>query len=59
LEPTLAQPIVVRMLNNLRAIFQGRSDEIRLALVMQMRLQIPQLAVSESDEIDWATAVFN
>jgi regulator of sirC expression with transglutaminase-like and TPR domain len=59
LEPTLAQSIVVRMLNNLRSIFQGRSDEIRLAVVMQLRAQIPQLAVAESDEIDWATAVFN
>lgn len=59
LQPTLAQPIVVRMLNNLRAIFQGRSDEMRLGLVMEMRAQIPQLAVAEQDEIEWATAVFN
>lgn len=59
LQPTLVQPIVVRMLNNLRSIFHGRSDELKLALVMQMRAQIPQLAESERDEIDWATAVFN
>jgi hypothetical protein len=59
LQPTLAQPVVVRMLNNLRSIFQGRSDELKLALVMQMRAQIPQLADAERDEIDWATAVFN
>ena len=59
LQPTLAQPIVVRMLNNLRAIFQGRSDEMRLGLVMEMRAQIPELAVAEQDEIEWATAVFN
>ena len=59
LQPTLAQPIVVRMLNNLRAIFQGRSDEMRLGLVMEMRAQIPQLAVAEQEEIEWATAVFN
>jgi len=59
LQPTLAQPIVVRMLNNLRAIFQGRADEMRLGLVMEMRAQIPQLAVAEQDEIEWATAVFN
>lgn len=59
LQPTLAQPIVVRMLNNLRSIFQSRSDELKLALVMQMRAQIPQLAEAEADEIDWATAVFN
>ncbi len=59
LEPTLAQAIVVRMLNNLRAIFQGRSDEMRLGIVMEMRARIPQLAVAEQDEIEWATAVFN
>lgn len=59
LEPTLAQPIVVRMLNNLRSIFQGRSDELKLALVMQMRAQIPELVDEEHDEIAWATAIFN
>lgn len=59
LHPTFALPIVVRMLNNLRSIFQGRSDELRLGVVMQMRAQIEQLANSESDEIDSATAVFN
>ena len=47
------------MLNNLRSIFQGRSDELKLALVMQMRAQIPQLADVEGDEIAWATAIFN
>ena len=59
LQPTFTLPIVIRMLNNLRSIFQGRSDELRLALVMQMRDQIEQLAESESDEITFATAVFN
>lgn len=59
LQPTLAQPIVVRMLNNLRSIFQSRNDELRLAIVMQMRAQIPQLAVDEADDIEAATAVFN
>ncbi len=59
LEPTLAQPIVIRMLNNLRSIFHGRSDELKLALVMQMRAQIPELADAEGDEIAWATAIFN
>lgn len=59
LQPTLAQPIVVRMLNNLRSIFQSRNNELKLALVMKMRAQIPQLAVAESDEIEWATAIFN
>ena len=59
LQPTLAQPVVVRMLNNLRAIFEGRSDEMRLGIVMKMRAQIAQLAIAEQDQIDWATAVFN
>ncbi len=59
LQPIVAQAVVVRMLNNLRAIFQGRRDELRLALVMQMRAVIPQLAVQEADEIDAATSVFN
>jgi len=59
LRPTLAPPIVVRMLNNLRSIFQSRSDELRLAIVMEMRAQIPQLAESERDEIHGATAIFN
>ncbi|MGA9275614.1 transglutaminase family protein [Ilumatobacter sp.] len=59
LRPTFAQPIIVRMLNNLRAIFQSRTDELRLGIVMEMRARIPQLAEAERDEIDWATAVFN
>ncbi|MFN3254278.1 MAG: transglutaminase family protein [Ilumatobacter sp.] len=59
LDPTLAQQIVVRMLNNLRAIFQSRSDGLRLGLVMQMRAQIPQLAESEADDIATASAIFN
>lgn len=59
LQPTLAQTIVVRMLNNLRSIFQSSSDEMRLGIVMEMRAAIPQLAVAERDEIELATAVFN
>ncbi len=59
LDPVLTQLIVVRMLNNLRSIFQSRSNELKLALVMSMRAQIPQLAAAESDEIAWATAIFN
>jgi regulator of sirC expression with transglutaminase-like and TPR domain len=59
LQPTLSQPVVVRMLNNLRAIFEGRSDELRLGIVMKMRAQIAQLAIAEQDQIEWATAVFN
>ena len=59
LQPTLAQPIIVRMLNNLRSIFQSRADEMRLGIVMEMRACIPQLAEQERDEIESATAVFN
>jgi regulator of sirC expression with transglutaminase-like and TPR domain len=59
LEPTTAEHIVVRMLNNLRSIFHGRADELRLGLVMQMCAQIPHLAASERDEITAATALFN
>ena len=59
LQPTFSLPIIVRMLNNLRSIFQGRSDELRLALVMQMRAQIAHLADAEADEVASATAVFN
>ncbi len=59
LMPTLAQTVVIRVLNNLRAIFQDRGDRLRLALVMEMRSRIPQLARSERDAIAGATAVFN
>jgi regulator of sirC expression with transglutaminase-like and TPR domain len=59
LAPTLAQHVIVRMLNNLKSIFRARSDQLRLGLVMQMRHQIPQLAESERDEITAATALFN
>lgn len=59
LEPTLAQAIVIRILNNLRAIFQSRSDDLRYGLVMQLRSQIPQLAHDEADDITAASAVFN
>lgn len=59
LRPTTPRHIVVRMLNNLRSIFQGRSDGLRLGLVMQMYAQIPQLAIEEREEIVAATALFN
>lgn len=59
LEPVSSQQIVIRMLNNLRSIFTGGSNDLKLALVMQLRGQILQLAAEEGDEIDWATALFN
>ncbi len=59
LDPTPVEHVVVRMLNNLRSIFHGHSDDVKLGLVMQMRSKIPALAEAERDEIEWATAVFN
>ena len=47
------------MLNNLRAIFEGRSDELRLGLVMQLRAQLPELAHEEAEAIEVAGALFN
>lgn len=59
LDPTSSNDIVIRMLNNLRAIFQGRSDDLRYGLVMQLRAQLPQLAIDEAEDIAAASAVFN
>ncbi len=59
LDPTIGQAIVVRMLNNLRSIFVGRGDLVRLGIVMQLRACVPQLAVAEADDIVTASAVFN
>jgi regulator of sirC expression with transglutaminase-like and TPR domain len=59
LAPTPNRDIVVRMLNNLKSIFAGRNDELRLALVMQMRAEIPELARTETDEIDAAFSILN
>ena len=50
-DPTPARAIVVRMLNSLRAGFTQRPDPMRLALVMRLRMSIPEL----SDE--WREAV--
>ena len=59
LEPTPTRAIVVRMLNNLKSIFAGRRDAVRLALVMQLRATLPELAGDEADEIAAAVAVLN
>lgn len=59
LDPTPNRAIVVRMLNNLKAVFTRRGDQVRLAIVMQLRAQLPELAADESDEIVSATAVLN
>ncbi len=59
LAPTSNRDIVIRMLNNLKGSFARRSDEVRFAIVMQLRSQIPELVETDRDEIDTATAVFN
>ena len=59
LDPTPDRAIVVRMLNNLKAVFTRRRDELRLGLVMEMRAAVPELAGEEHDEIVAATALFN
>ena len=59
LAPTSHRDIVIRMLNNLRAVFVRRSDVVRLGVVMSLRAQVPELAATEHDEIIAATATFN
>ena len=59
LDPTPNRAIVIRMLNNLKAVFARRSDEVRYALVMQLRAQVSELAVLEADEFASANAIFN
>ncbi len=59
LDPTPNRAIVIRMLNNLKGVFARRSDEVRFALVMQLRAQVAELAVLEAAEFTSANAVFN
>ena len=40
-DPTPNRDIVVRMLNNLKGVFTGRSDAVRLAIVMGLRSAVP------------------
>jgi regulator of sirC expression with transglutaminase-like and TPR domain len=49
LEPVTNRAIVARMLNNLKSAAPRRSDPLRHALVMRMRLAVPEL-VGEWDE---------
>ena len=58
LDPTPNRDIVVRMLNNLKSVFTGR-DAIRLAIVMDLRSAVPELAELESAEIASTSAIFN
>ena len=59
LDPTPNRAIVIRMLNNLKGAFARRSDEVRFAMVMQLRAAVPELAVLEADEFTSANAIFN
>lgn len=59
LDPTPNRAIVIRMLNNLKSVFARRQDEVRFALVMQLRSHVPELAALEADEITSALSAFN
>ena len=50
---------MIRMLNNLKSVFAGRSDAVRLGVVMGLRATIPELAEVEDAEIVATTAIFN
>jgi regulator of sirC expression with transglutaminase-like and TPR domain len=58
LDATPNRDIVIRMLNNLKSGFAGR-DPIRLAIVMDLRSAVPELAELEADEIAATAAIFN
>lgn len=59
LDPTPNRDIVIRMLNNLKGVFTGRSDAVRLGIVMDFRSTVPELAELEAAEIAITGAVFN
>lgn len=59
LDPTPNRDIVIRMLNNLKSVFAGRSDAVRLAIVMDLRSAVPELAQLEAAEIAATGGVFN
>lgn len=59
LDTTPNREIVIRMLNNLKGVFTGRSDAVRLAIVMDLRSAVPELAELEAAEIAATSAIFN
>ncbi len=59
LDPTPNRDIVIRMLNNLKSVFAGRADAVRLAIVMDLRSAVPELAEQEAAEIAATSGVFN
>ena len=58
LEPVTNRAIVARMLNNLKSALPRRSDPVRHASVMRMRMAVPELA-GERDEGIRAQAALN
>ncbi len=58
LAPTPNRLVVARMLNNLRAACERSGDRVRLAVVMQLRHQLPEFA-AESDAAATAATIFN
>ena len=58
LDPTTHRAIIARMLNNLRAGFDQRGDRVRLALVMRMRMGMPELRNEDAEAVR-ALAVLN
>ncbi len=59
LDPTSNRDVVIRMLNNLKSVFAGRSDAVRLAIVMDLRGAVPEVAELEAAEIAATSAIFN
>jgi regulator of sirC expression with transglutaminase-like and TPR domain len=59
LDSTPNRDIVIRMLNNLKSVFAGHADAVRLAIVMDLRSAVPELAELEADEIATTSAIFN
>jgi regulator of sirC expression with transglutaminase-like and TPR domain len=59
LSPTNRRDIVVRILNNLKAIHQRRNDYLRLGRVMKMRSVVPGLGENERQEFRRLMAPMN
>lgn len=58
LAPTPTRLVIARMLNNLRAACHRDGDLVRLAIVMQLRQQLPEFA-AEADAAEQASAILN
>lgn len=59
LAQTPDRDIVIRVLNNLKGVFSGRGDAIRLAIIMDLRSAVAELSELEAAEITSARAIFN